>query len=67
MKPISELSDRELLELLLASQAQMQLDILSIMRKVGTDAKDFMGYGNIVSQYVNMSRSFKTINESIIE
>lgn len=65
MKTISELSDREILELLLASQAQMHLDVLAILEKVNLPA--IGRQGNIAQQYVNIGTYLKRLKESPIE
>lgn len=68
MKTISDLSDREILELLLASQAQMHLDILSLMKRIEpVNMEALMGQGNIAQEYVNMSSYLKKLKESTIE
>lgn len=66
MKTISELSDREILELLLASQAQMQADILLIMSKVGVPFAETLKGGNVAQEYVKMNTYLKNLKESTI-
>lgn len=67
MKTVSELSDREILELLLASQAQMHLDILSLMKRIEpVNVEALIGQEGVVQEYVNMHNYLKKLKESTI-